>query len=119
VSNRGAVGICKGGGPADFRARAHPSRKETLLESNIGAPIPAICLWLACWCYPSQYGRPPGNPAKVAADCCGGARQRKQQAAPNPEFEATYGGSAVKILQFYARDSTIAAGQETLLGYVR
>jgi hypothetical protein len=47
------------------------------------------------------------------------ARQRAQtaQAAPNPAFEATYGGTAVKILQFYARDYTIAAGQETLLCY--
>jgi hypothetical protein len=45
------------------------------------------------------------------------ARQRKQDAAPNPAFEATYGGTAVKILQFYARDYTIAAGQETLLCY--
>jgi len=44
------------------------------------------------------------------------ARQRAP-AAPNPAFEATYGGTAVKILQFYARDNTIAAGQETLLCY--
>jgi hypothetical protein len=44
------------------------------------------------------------------------ARQRKQE-APNPAFEATYGGTAVKILQFYARDTTVIRGQETLLCY--
>jgi len=36
---------------------------------------------------------------------------------PNPKFEAAYGGTAVKILQFYARDGVVTEGQGTVICY--
>jgi hypothetical protein len=41
----------------------------------------------------------------------------KESAAANPEFEKTYGGSAVRILQFYARDANVVEGGKTVLCY--
>jgi hypothetical protein len=47
--------------------------------------------------------------------------ERQQRAEPTEaqksKFNQTYGGSAVKILQFYARDSQLAPGQSTLVCY--
>jgi hypothetical protein len=43
--------------------------------------------------------------------------QGQTQAAVDPKFDATYGGTAVKILQFYARDATIAEDQSTVICY--
>ena len=47
--------------------------------------------------------------------------QQEQKSAPDPkrqaEFDSTYGGSAVKILQFYARDGVVEAGQQTVICY--
>ena len=48
-------------------------------------------------------------------------RQKHAQAAPDAaqeaKFEATYGGTAVKILQFFAREGTITEGQGTVICY--
>lgn len=43
--------------------------------------------------------------------------ERKAAAAPNPEFDRTYGGSTVRIVQFYARDGTVSPAQSTMLCY--
>jgi hypothetical protein len=37
--------------------------------------------------------------------------------APNTEFDRTYGGSALRILNFYARDGNMTEGESTLLCY--
>lgn len=44
---------------------------------------------------------------------------RVEQATPEAQakFDATYGGSAVKIVQFYARDGAIMDDQRTLICY--
>lgn len=39
------------------------------------------------------------------------------QARRDAAFQQTYGGTAVKILQFYARDGSIVTGQTTVLCY--
>jgi hypothetical protein len=44
-------------------------------------------------------------------------RQKSAEAAPDPKFEATYGGTAVKIVQFYARDAVITEGESTVICY--
>jgi hypothetical protein len=44
-------------------------------------------------------------------------RQKSAQPAPDPKFEATYGGTAVKILQFYAREGAITEGESTVICY--
>ena len=45
--------------------------------------------------------------------------EQHQSPAPtkNSKFEATYGGTALKILQFYARDGVIAEGAGTVICY--
>jgi hypothetical protein len=44
--------------------------------------------------------------------------RRVMRLAPStPEFDRIYGGSALKILQFYARDGEIAPSQKTVLCY--
>lgn len=43
--------------------------------------------------------------------------QRVHNQTVNPEFERLYGGDAVRILQFYARDGVLKPGQTTLLCY--
>ena len=43
-------------------------------------------------------------------------RDDHEQAA-QAEFDRTYGGSAVRILQFYVREATVIEGQSTLLCY--
>ena len=45
------------------------------------------------------------------------ARQKSAEAAPDPKFEATYGGTALKILLFYARDGVLTEGQSTVICY--
>jgi len=35
----------------------------------------------------------------------------------SPEFDRVYGGDALKILQFYARDGEVAPAQKTILCY--
>ena len=42
---------------------------------------------------------------------------QNQQPARNAEFDRIYGGSAVKILNFYARDGNMIEGDETVLCY--
>ncbi len=37
--------------------------------------------------------------------------------ASNPKFDAIYGGSSVRILQFYARDGVLTEGDKTVLCY--
>jgi hypothetical protein len=37
--------------------------------------------------------------------------------ADNPEFDGVYGGSAVKILQFYAREGTLTEGTKSVICY--
>jgi hypothetical protein len=44
-------------------------------------------------------------------------RQEIQQAGSNPEFERIYGGTAVKILQFYSREGSLIQGGKTVLCY--
>lgn len=46
-------------------------------------------------------------------------RERHAAAAPQSpsKFDATYGGSALKILQFYARDGTITEDESTVICY--
>lgn len=43
--------------------------------------------------------------------------QKRAEPAPNPKFEATYGGTGLKILQFYAREGTITEDQGTVICY--
>ena len=43
--------------------------------------------------------------------------KQRTQIGANPEFERVYGGDAVKILQFYARDGIIEPGGSTVLCY--
>src|ERR1035438_6353418 len=43
--------------------------------------------------------------------------QKRAQTAPNPKFQATYGGTGLKILQFYAREGTITEDQGTVICY--
>ena len=44
--------------------------------------------------------------------------QRAVKLAPStPEFDRTYGGDSLKIVQLYARDAEVAPGQKTLLCY--
>ena len=47
--------------------------------------------------------------------------REKRQSEPDSKraakFEETYGGTAVKILQFYARDAAITEGDETVICY--
>lgn len=43
--------------------------------------------------------------------------KQRTQIGANPEFERAYGGDAVKILQFYARDGIIERGGSTVLCY--
>jgi hypothetical protein len=43
--------------------------------------------------------------------------QGNTQAARTGQFEDTYGGTALKILQFYARDGTILEDQSTVICY--
>jgi hypothetical protein len=43
--------------------------------------------------------------------------QKRTQPVADPKFEATYGGAAVKILQFYVRDSAILEDQSTVICY--
>ena len=52
------------------------------------------------------------------------AHQKRAEEALDPEqqlkqakFDATYGGTALKILQFFARDGVITEGQETVVCY--
>jgi len=47
------------------------------------------------------------------------ARQHREQstAKPDPKLEAIYGWTAVKILQFYAREGVVTEGQSTLICY--
>jgi hypothetical protein len=40
-----------------------------------------------------------------------------KQAGSNPEFESVYGGTAVKILQFYAREGSLTEGGTTVICY--
>jgi hypothetical protein len=43
--------------------------------------------------------------------------QRKQPAPPNPAFEKVYGGSDLRILQFYAREANLVEGAKTVICY--
>jgi hypothetical protein len=43
--------------------------------------------------------------------------QQRQQPAFNAEFERAYGGSAVRIVQFYSREGTLLEGSATVLCY--
>jgi hypothetical protein len=45
------------------------------------------------------------------------ARQQTAQAATNPEFERIYGGTALRILQFYAREGVVTEGGQTVICY--
>jgi len=42
---------------------------------------------------------------------------RQEEPAAKTKFDATYGGSAVKILQFYARDGVVTEDHSTLICY--
>ncbi|MBZ5725024.1 MAG: hypothetical protein LAP87_08510 [Acidobacteriia bacterium] len=42
---------------------------------------------------------------------------RRRQAAWNADLERVYGGTALKILQFYARDGNLAEGEKTVVCY--
>src|ERR1051326_9037450 len=44
-------------------------------------------------------------------------RQHSGSAAVNSEFARTYGGTDVKILQFYAREGSIAEGGKSVICY--
>ena len=45
-------------------------------------------------------------------------QERAVRVAPStPEFERVYGGNALKIVQFYARDGELSRGEKTLLCY--
>ena len=55
--------------------------------------------------------------ARYTADRHWAARQKKGEAAPDPKFAATYGGSALKILQFYARDAVLTEDRSTVICY--
>jgi hypothetical protein len=47
-------------------------------------------------------------------------RWERRQAAPsaaNPEFDRIYGGTTVKILQFYARESSVTEGGRSVICY--
>jgi hypothetical protein len=44
-------------------------------------------------------------------------RTQQKTLANNPQFDRTYGGSEVRILEFYARDGVLAPGKSTLLCY--
>ncbi len=45
------------------------------------------------------------------------AAHKPAELARNSEFEKTYGGSAVKIVQFYARDGIVTEGDRTVICY--
>jgi hypothetical protein len=45
------------------------------------------------------------------------AAHRPTEAARNPEFEKTYGGTDLKILQFYARDGAVTEDGKTVICY--
>ena len=57
--------------------------------------------------------------ARYTSDRRWAARQNNGQlsAEQNAKFAATYGGSAVKILQFYAREGSITDDQSTVICY--
>src|ERR1039458_4801211 len=57
--------------------------------------------------------------ARRTADQRWAERQKGVPAAPdaNAKFDAVYGGTALKILQFYARDGVIAEGESTVICY--
>jgi len=44
-------------------------------------------------------------------------RQQSEQPAGNEEFERAYGGSTLKIVQFYSREGTLLEGSATVLCY--
>jgi hypothetical protein len=45
------------------------------------------------------------------------ASRSASQPAGKPEFDSVYGGSAVKILQFYAREGTVIEGSKSVICY--
>src|ERR1017187_9947751 len=45
------------------------------------------------------------------------SEQPKASDAATSAFDATYGGTAVKILQFYARDGVLYEGKSTVICY--
>jgi hypothetical protein len=45
------------------------------------------------------------------------SRQEIPKAAENPEFDRVYGGTAVKILQFYASEGSLTEGGKSLICY--
>jgi hypothetical protein len=57
--------------------------------------------------------------ARLTSDQRWAARQKPAQTAPEREskFAATYGGTALKVLQFYPRESVVTEGQSTLICY--
>src|SRR5882724_3719373 len=44
-------------------------------------------------------------------------REQARPAAVNPEFDRVYGGTDVKILQFYAREAKVVEGSKSLICY--
>lgn len=111
-----------------------------MLDDTIRAEAPSICLWIApTQCYPAlvwellKRAQIPLAVATVIALAYLGSvllgrytanqhlAEREKLAQPSDDqkakFNATSGGTAVKILQFYARDGAITEDQSTILCY--
>src|ERR1035438_1682905 len=67
----------------------------------------AIALAYVSWVFLSRYWE--NHHFKPASDA--------EQARRNAAFARTYGGSGVKILQFYAREGNLTEGSPTVLCY--
>jgi len=117
-------------------------RKDRCPNDSIGRFSPSISLWLtpaAVRCYPAlvwEFLKRAQIPLTVASVIAlvylayvflarrtaeEHYEERQQRAQPTDaqksKFNQTYGGAAVKIMQFYARDPQLAPGQSTLVCY--
>lgn len=67
----------------------------------------AIALLYTGWVFLNRYTNPLRRPNAVDED----------RAAREAEWQRTYGGSAVKILQFYSRDAAVVEGNNSVICY--